>query len=171
MPVSVSLSRSGTPASELVGTSGKVAERAEENTESPRSLPWNLYRERTAPLGRQLIIAALTVVLDAVACWFAAQAIGDDQLQTLVWAGLFLAVLASGEIALDYYRDRSMRAWRLILAGLAAFVIGLGVLRYLFLSTVGVTGPEAAAGVAVYRRHGRVPLFGTCAACREKSAA
>jgi len=104
----------------------------------------DLFRERTAPLGRQLIIAALTVVLDAVACWFAAQAIGDDQLQTLVWAGLFLAVLASGEIALDYYRDRSIRAWRLILTGLAAFVIGLGVLRYLFLSTVGVAGPEAA---------------------------
>lgn len=109
----------------------------------------NLHRERTAPLGRQLAIAALTVVLDAVACWFAAQAIGDDQLETFAWAGLFLAVLASGEVALDYYRDRSMRAWRLVLAGLSAFVVGLGVLRYLFLSTVGVTGYQTARVGAV----------------------
>ena len=115
------------------------------------------HPERRAPFARQLAIAGLTVALDAVACWFAAQAVGDNQLQTLVWAGLFLAVLATGEVALDYYRDRSMRAWRLVLAGLAAFVVGLGVLRYLFLSTVGVTGSEAALVGAV--------LFTAATAC------
>lgn len=109
------------------------------------------YPDRKAPFARQVAIAGLTVALDAVACWFAAQAVGDNQLQTLLWAGLFLAVLASGEVALDYYRDRSLRAWRLVLAGLAAFVLGLGVLRYLFLSTVGVTGSGTAfVGAALF---------------------
>jgi len=107
------------------------------------------HPERKAPFARQLAIAGLTVALDAIACWFAAQAVGDDQLQTLIWAGLLLAVLALGEVALDYYRDRSMRAWRLVLAGLAAFVLGLGALRYLFLSTVDVTGTGTALVGAV----------------------
>ena len=42
------------------------------------------HPERRAPFARQLAIAGLTVALDAVACWFAAQAVGYNQLQTLV---------------------------------------------------------------------------------------
>ena len=108
------------------------------------------HRERRAPLVRQVVIAGLAVVLDGVACWFAAQALDENQSQTLLWAGLFLAVLAIGEVALDYYRDLSVPAWRLVLAGLAAFVVGLGVLRYLFLSTVDLDPDTALVGAVLF---------------------
>ena len=105
---------------------------------------------RRAPLFRQMAIAAATVGLDAVACWFAAQALGNGQLETDLWAGLFLAILAE-QVALDQYSDRSRRAWRLLAGGLAAFVAGLGVLRYLFLDTVGTDGGVAAlVGAALF---------------------
>ncbi|MBV9384081.1 MAG: hypothetical protein JOY82_09880 [Streptosporangiaceae bacterium] len=102
------------------------------------------HPHRRASLLRQAIVAALTVGLDAVACWFAAQALGNGQLETLFWAGLFLAILASGEIALDYYSDRNRKAWRLLVLGLVLFVAGLGVLRFLYLATVGTNGAAAA---------------------------
>ena len=109
------------------------------------------YPHRTAPLLRQACLAALTVGLDAVACWFAAQALGDGQAQTLLWTVLFLAVLAGGEVALDYCRERGGRAWRLLAGGLVAFVGGLGVLRFLFLATVGSSGIIAAlVGAALF---------------------
>jgi hypothetical protein len=109
------------------------------------------HPNRRAPLFRQIAIAAATVGLDAVACWFAAQALGNGQLETDLWAGLFLAILAGGEVALDYYSDRSRKAWRLLAGGLAAFVAGLGVLRYLFLNTVGTDGGVAAlVGAALF---------------------
>lgn len=102
------------------------------------------HPQRRASLLQQVIIAALTVALDGVACWFAAQALGNGQLETLLWAGLFLAMLAGGEVALDYYSDRNRKAWQLLALGLAAFVAGLGVLRFLFLDTVGIDGLIAA---------------------------
>jgi hypothetical protein len=107
--------------------------------------------ERRAPRARQLAIVGLTVVLDGVACNFAAQALGNDQLQTDAWTALFLAVLAGGEVALDHCRDRNRRLWRAVAAGLAAFVGGLGVLRYTFLVTVGADSPLAAlVGAALF---------------------
>jgi len=95
------------------------------------------YPHRRAPLLRQALIAVVTVGLDGVACWFAAQALGNGQAETLLWTVLFLAVLASGEVALDYASEHSARAWRLLAAGLLVFVAGLGVLRFLYLATVG----------------------------------
>jgi MFS family permease len=86
------------------------------------------YPHRRAPLLRQAFIAALTVGLDGVACWFAAQALGNGQTETLLWAVLFLAVLAGGEITLDYYSERGGHAWRLLVTCLAIFVAGLVVL-------------------------------------------
>jgi hypothetical protein len=100
--------------------------------------------ERRAARPRQLIIAGVTVALDAVACNFAAQALGNGQLETLAWTGLFLAVLAGGEVALDHYRDSHPRLWRALALGLSGFVAGLGVLRYSFLVTVGADSPLAA---------------------------
>jgi heme A synthase len=100
--------------------------------------------ERRGPRSRQLAIAGVTLALDAVACDFAAQALGNGQLETLAWTTLFLAVLACGELALDYYRDRRRKLWRVFAVGLAGFVAGLGVLRYSYLITVG-TGELLAA--------------------------
>jgi hypothetical protein len=109
------------------------------------------HPNRRAPLVRQAVIAAASVGLDAVACWFAAQALGNDQLETVLWAGLFLAILAGGEVALDHYSERSRSAWCLLAAGLAVFVTGLGVLRFLFLDTVGTGGAIAAlTGAALF---------------------
>jgi hypothetical protein len=102
------------------------------------------YPHRRAPLLRQALIAAVTVGLDGVACWFAAQALGNGQLETLIWTVLFLAVLASGEVALDYASEHSARAWRLLAGGLLVFVAGLGVLRFLYLATVGGNGTVGA---------------------------
>ncbi len=100
--------------------------------------------ERRAPRPRQLAFAGVTVALDAVACDFAAQALGNGQLETLAWTALFLAVLAGGEVALGHYWDRRPKLCRALAAGLAGFVAGMGVLRYSFLITVGADGALAA---------------------------
>jgi hypothetical protein len=101
--------------------------------------------ERRAPRPRQLMLAGVTVALDAVACDFAAQAIGNGQLETLAWTALFLAVLAGGEFALDHcHRERHRKLWRMIAGGLAGFTVGLGVLRFTYLATVGTDSPLAA---------------------------
>jgi hypothetical protein len=109
------------------------------------------HPRRRAPLLRQLIIALITVGLDGVACWFAAQALGSDQVETLVWAGLFLVILAAGEVALDRCSESSRTAWNLLVVGLTLFVAGLGVLRFLYLATVGNEGAAAAVvGTALF---------------------
>jgi hypothetical protein len=109
------------------------------------------YPQRRAPLPRQRFYALLTVALDGVACYFAAQALDGSQDTTLVWTVLFLAVLGVGEMALDYYRDRHQRAWRMVASILAMFVGTLGVLRFWFLATVGASGLiPAALGAALF---------------------
>jgi hypothetical protein len=109
------------------------------------------YPHRRAPLLRQAFIAAFTIGLDAVACWFAAQALGNGQTETLLWTLLFLAVLAGGELALDYYSERGGTAWRLLVGSLLVFVAGLGVLRFLYLATVATNGIVAALiGAALF---------------------
>jgi hypothetical protein len=108
-------------------------------------------QRRHAPLPRQVILALLTVVLDALACYFAAQALDGSQDATLVWTVLFLAVLAGGEVGLDVYQDRNRRAWYALIIFLAAFILVLGVLRFLYLATIG-TGDlvTATAGAALF---------------------
>jgi hypothetical protein len=109
------------------------------------------YPNRRAHLVQQAVFAAFTVGLDAVACWFAAQALGSDQDETLLWTALFLAVLAGGEIALDHFSERGGRMWRLLVAGLAVFVALLGVLRFIFLATVVTVGlTTAVVGAALF---------------------
>lgn len=58
--------------------------------------------ERSVPRLRQWLLAAGTLALDSVACYFAAQALGADQMQTLAWTVLFLVLLGAGEFALDF---------------------------------------------------------------------
>jgi hypothetical protein len=106
---------------------------------------------RRAPLPRQVSFALVTVALDGVACYFAAQALDGSQDATLVWTGLFLAVLAGGEVALDFYRDRNLRAWRILAILTGGFVGLLGVLRFWFLATIGTGGlVPAVAGAALF---------------------
>jgi hypothetical protein len=98
------------------------------------------HPRRRASLPRQVMFAFYTIALDGVACYFAAQALDGNQDATLVWTGLFLAVLAGGEVALDFYRDRNKRAWRALVLVIGFFVVLLGTLRFWFLYTVGVGG-------------------------------
>jgi hypothetical protein len=98
------------------------------------------FPERTAPKLRQWLIAVGFLALDAVACYFAAQALGGSQDETVAWAGLFLALLGAGEIALDLYRDGHQILWRWTAFVLGAFIALLGVLRFWFLVTVGTEG-------------------------------
>jgi hypothetical protein len=91
----------------------------------------------------------LTVALDGVACYFAAQALDGSQDATLVWTGLFLAVLAGGDLALDFYRDRNQRTWRALAILTGAFIALLGILRFWFLATIGTGGLVPAIAGAV----------------------
>lgn len=105
---------------------------------------------RHSPRPRQVALALATVALDGVACYFAAQALGSGQDATLVWTGLFLAILAAAEIGLDHYADRPGRTGRLLAGLLVAFVFALGVLRFYYLIAVGVGGlVPAATGAAL----------------------
>jgi hypothetical protein len=109
------------------------------------------FPQRSAPLPRQRLIALGTVVLDGVACYFAAQALNGSQDTTLVWTLLFLLVLASGEVALDFYRDQHLRAWRAVLVVLVAFVAMLGFLRFSFLAAISADGlVPAVVGAALF---------------------
>ena len=68
---------------------------------------------RRAPLPRQVLIALVTVILDGLACYLTALALGGSLDATLAWTGLFLGVLAGGQAALGFCRDRGDRARRL----------------------------------------------------------
>ncbi len=106
---------------------------------------------RRAPLPRQVFFALVTVALDGVACYFAAQTLDGSQDATLVWTALFLAVLAGGEVALDFYRDRNLRVWRALAILTGVFVTLLGILRFWFLATIGTGGlVPAFAGAALF---------------------
>jgi hypothetical protein len=109
------------------------------------------FPRRTAPLPRQRMYALLSVILDGVACYFAAQALNGSQDDTLVWTVLFLAVLGTGEVVLDYYRDRHARAWRIVLWVLIAFLVMLGFLRFSFLDAISGDGlVPAVLGAALF---------------------
>ena len=80
--------------------SARVAEDAEAAAEAARVAHQTIQAERPrrrSPLPRQVILAAWTIALDGVACYFAAQALGGSQDSTLVWTVLFLAALAGGK--------------------------------------------------------------------------
>lgn len=134
--------------------SARATEEAEAAAEAARVAHQTIQAERPrrhSPLPRQVILAIWTIALDGVACYFAAQALDTSQDSTLVWTALFLAVLAGGEIALDFYRDRNLRAWQILAFITSAFVGLLGVLRFWFLATVGTDGlVPAFTGAALF---------------------
>ena len=141
-------------AADITRRSDQAAEQAADLADTAKVAHRTIQAEhprRRAPLPRQRFYALLTVILDGVACYFAAQALDGSQDTTLVWTVLFLAVLAVGEVALDFYRDRYQRAWRTVTAVLAAFVGALGALRFWFLATIGASGLiPAALGAALF---------------------
>jgi len=92
---------------------------------------------RRAPLPRQVLLALVTVVLDGLACYRAVRALGGSADATLAWTGLFLALLAGGQTALGFCRDRSGHAWRVLAVLTGVFVILLGTLRLWFLAATG----------------------------------
>ncbi len=130
-------------AAEIATQSARAAElsatAAESATVAHRAVQAE-YPRRRAPLPRQVILALITVALDGVACYFAAQALDGSQSATWVWTGLFLGVLAGGEVALDFYRDRNLSVWRALVALTGVFVTLLGILRFWFLATIGTDG-------------------------------
>jgi hypothetical protein len=81
------------------------AEAARNATLADRAVQAERPRRR-APLPRQVILALATLAMDGLACYFAAQGLNGSQDTTLMWTALFLAVLAGGEVALGFYRDR-----------------------------------------------------------------
>ena len=141
-------------AAEIAARSIRVAELAAAAAKSATVAHRTVQAERPrrrAPLPRQVTFALAAVALDGVACYFAAQALDGSQDTTLVWTGLFLAVLAGGEAALDFYRDRSLRAWRALVVLTGAFVALLGILRFWFLATIGTNGlVPAIAGALLF---------------------
>lgn len=109
------------------------------------------HPDRRAPLPRQIIITLATLGLDAVACYFAAEALGGGWYETILWTILFLAALGAAEVALDKYAERNPRAWRLVATGLCMFVVGLAILRFAFFYVVGNGDLIAAAvGAALF---------------------
>jgi hypothetical protein len=98
------------------------------------------HPHRHAPLPRQVTFALGTVVLNGLACYFAAQALGGSLDAALVWTGLFLAVLAGGEVALGFCSDRGERAWRVLAVLTGSFVILLGTVRLWFLAATRTSG-------------------------------
>ena len=130
-------------AADVAAQSAHVADLAETSADSATVAHRTIQAERPrrrASLPGQVILAMLTVGMDGVACYFAAQTLGDSQDTTLIWTGFFLAVLTAGEVALDFYRDRNLRTWRVVAFLTGGFVAGLGMLRFWFLAAIDTTG-------------------------------
>jgi hypothetical protein len=115
------------------------------------------YPHRRSPLVQQAVLAGVTVGLDAVACWFAAQALDSDRDETLLWTALFLAVLAGGELALDHFSERGGRAWRLLVAGLAVFVVTTAMVGAALFT--GATAVSLALGYRALRAAEKPPAW------------
>jgi hypothetical protein len=141
-------------AADAATRSARVAEQAEAAAAAARIAHQTIQAERPrrcSSLPRQAALAAGTIAFDGVACYFAAQALNGSQDSTLIWTVLFLAMLAGGEIGLDFYRDRNLRAWQILACITSAFVVLLGVLRFWFLATIGIGDLIAAfVGAALF---------------------
>jgi hypothetical protein len=137
--------RQATDAARGAAAAARQADAARDDAEATHEAIQAEEPDRPAPRPRQWTIAGGALLLDGVACYFAAEALGAGQQETVAWAALFLALLGIGEIALDHYSEDHRAAWRSIAVGLGAFIGLLGVLRYSFLATVGTEGLAAAA--------------------------
>lgn len=105
---------------------------------------------RRGSFPRQSILAFGTVILDGLICYFAGRAMGGGRTATLIWTGLFLAILAGGEIALDFYSDRGAHAGRAVRLLTGCLLVLLGCLRLWFLLSAGTGLVSAVAGASVF---------------------
>ena len=107
-------------------------------------------RRRRSTLVGMWLLVVLGLVLDASACWLAAQVFDGDRTSTLIVTALLLAFLMGGEGALDLLSRRgSTRLWRGTLLVVALFVLALGLLRYQYLVTVNGDQLSALLGAAL----------------------
>jgi hypothetical protein len=102
---------------------------------------------RRAPLPRQVLLALVTVIMDGLACYLTALALGGSLDAALAWTGLFLGVLAGGQAALGFCGDRARRALVLLIGFV---VILLGTLRFWFLAATGTGLVPAIAGACLF---------------------
>ena len=140
-------------AADIAARSERAAEQAAAQARTAEAAHLAIQAEhprRRAPLPRQVTLALGTVVLDGLACYLAAQALGGSLDATLAWTGLFLGVLAGGEAALGFYRDRGERAWRVLVTLIGFFVVLLGTLRFWFLATTGTGLVPAITGACLF---------------------
>lgn len=105
---------------------------------------------RRAPLPRQVLLALVTVLLDGLACYLTALALGGSPDATLAWTGLSLGVLAGGQAALGFCGDRGDRARRALVLLTGFAVILLGALRFWFLAATGTALVPAIAGACLF---------------------
>jgi hypothetical protein len=108
------------------------------------------HPERRGWLPLMAGIAAALLALDSWAAYFAAEALGGDQHVTLLWAALFLVILALLETALARFAERNRALFALSGTGLGLFAILLSVLRFGFFVGIGTSVVEAAAGAVVF---------------------
>ena len=108
------------------------------------------HPRRRAALPRQMTLALGTVVLDGLACYTAAQALGGSLDATLAWTGLFAGVLAA-EAALGFNSDHGERAWHVLVTLTGFLVILLSAVRFWFLAATGTGGPvPVIAGACLF---------------------
>jgi energy-converting hydrogenase Eha subunit C len=124
------------------------------------------HPHRRAWLPWMVLIAVVLLGLDAWAAYFAAEALGNDQRSTLLWAGLFLVILGLLEAGLAWSAERSRRVFSLIALALAVFVILLALLRFGFFSTIGTGLLAAVVAAAVFTACTIIFVIGGFAAIR-----
>jgi len=121
---------------------------------------------RRAWLPAMVLVAAVLLGLDAWAAYFAAEALGNDQRSTLLWAGLFLVILGLLEAGLAWSAERSRTVFRLVALALGVFVILLALLRFGFFNTVGTGLLAAVFAAAVFTACTIIFVLGGFAAVR-----
>ncbi len=87
--------------------------------------------------------------------------LGGTEVSTLVWAILFLGVLAGGVMALGHYRQRNNFIWRALAVLLGGFVVALGALRYSMMTGAGMdTGYMLLTTITMTATTAAFVLFG-----------
>jgi hypothetical protein len=105
------------------------------------------HPERRGWLPLMAFVALWLLALDSWAAYFAAEALDGDQRVTVLWAALFLVILALFEAGLARYAERNRTVFRLTALGLGLFAVLLSILRFGFFVGVG-TSPVAATVAA-----------------------
>lgn len=168
-PANEELYERGRHAADVARDAGDQEEEAKAGAKRARNV-WRTAQlenpERRAWLPWMVVVAVVLLALDAWAAYFAAEALGNDQRSTLLWAGLFLVILGLLEAGLAWSAERSRRIFRLVAVALAAFVILLALLRFGFFDTVGTGMLAAILGAVVFTACTIIFVVGGFAAIR-----